>query len=86
MQKKDKSLKELIDSDFTSEQKNNRWCETKTNKKFVFNSIIKDENSTFYSTDKINRNITDKAGRSIYRKTEYLLSSMMNWKTKVTYV
>lgn len=54
--------------------------------KNLFNSIIKDENSTFYSTDKTNRNITDKARRSIYRKTEYLLSSMMNWKTKVTYV
>ena len=54
--------------------------------KNLFNSVIKDENSTFYSTDKTNRNITDKARRSIYRKTEYLLSSMMNWKTKVTYV
>lgn len=54
--------------------------------KNLFNSIIKDENSTFYSTDKTNRNITDKARGSIYRKTEYLLSSMMNWKTKVTYV
>ena len=36
--------------------------------KNLFNSLIKDENSIFYSADKINKNLVAKARRSVYAK------------------
>ena len=37
-------------------------------RKNLFNSLIKDDNGIFYSTDKINRSLNNKARRSIYPK------------------
>ena len=36
--------------------------------KNLFNFLIKDENSIFYSADKVNRNLINKARISIYPK------------------
>ena len=56
--------------------------------KKMFNSLIKNENSIFYSAHKINRNLTDKARGSIYPKDRVFIKlyNELKGKIKITYI
>ena len=50
--------------------------------KNLFTKLIKDENSIFYSADKINRTLLNKSRTSSYKKSKFLIKFILNWKIK----